>query len=164
MPVEVEVARDAAVAAKLQVGARAAAHVLEPALDVVEERAPRQAAVSPSSGRIVVRVGVDGVEVEPAVVVVVDPAEAAAHHRVRLVVTPKRNAHCAEVEPDLRGDVLQLDAAERVGARVEAALRARLGRASRRDDQVAAVLQHELERAREARRAPRCVDRRAVPA
>ena len=121
VPVLVEVARDAAVAAKLQVGARAAADVVEAALDVVEERAPWQAAVLRPEVVLVVRVGVDDVEVEPAVVVVVEPAEAAAHHRVRLVGGPETECGLPEVEPDLRGDVLQPDAAERrrSGARAE---------------------------------------------
>ena len=55
------------------------------------------------------------------------------------------------VEPDLRRDVLQPDAAERIRGR-RRLLRGRLGRTSRRGDHVPAVLEHELERAREARR------------
>ncbi len=128
VPVLVEVGGDAAVAAELQVGARAAAHVLEAPPDVVEERAPRQAALRRPEVVLVVRVGVDDVEVEPAVVVVVEPAEAASHHRIRLVRDPEPECGLPEVEPDLRGDVLQPHAAEGVGAGNGASSRRRIPR------------------------------------
>ncbi len=150
----VEVARDAAVSTQLQVGARAAADVHESTLDVVEERAPRQVTALRPLVVLVVRVGVDGVEVEPAVGVVVDPAEATAHHRVRLTRVLEVEDVLREVEPDLPGHVLQADAAERVRRR-RRLLRSLFRGPSRRGDHVPAVLERELERAREVRRARR---------
>ena len=64
------------------------------------------------NGAVRVRVRVDGEEVEPAVVVVVEPAEPAAHHPVHLVRHPEREVVLAEVEPDLRRDVREPDAVE----------------------------------------------------
>ena len=159
--VEVEVGGDAAAAPELQVRPRAAAHVLESAVHVVEERAAGETAALRPAGVFVVRIRVDDEEVEPAVVVVVDPAQAAAHHRLGLVAHAEVECALREVEPDLGGDILQMNAAERLGAD-----RSRGGRCLRRppggDDQVAAVRQSELERAGEARRGAATLDRRAA--
>ena len=115
MAVEVEVGRDAAVAAKLQVCARAAAHVDEPPADVVEQRTAGQATVLRPAHVVLVRVGVDDEQVEPAVGVVVDPAQAGAHHRLGLVVDAEAERALLEVEPHLSGDVVQFDPAESLG-------------------------------------------------
>ena len=82
MPVVVEVGGDAAVPPQREVGARARLTSTKrpPTLwkSALRGRPPllRPAVV------VDVRVRVDDEEVEPAVVVVVEPAEAAAHHRV----------------------------------------------------------------------------------
>ena len=131
LAVVVEVGRDAAAAAELQVCAGAAADVLEPAAHVVEERAARQPAALRPPDVVLVAVGVDDEEVEPAVVVVVEPAEAAAHHRRLLVRHPEPERGVPEVEPDLRGDVAQPDAAEVVRARDRSGAGAGRIRASR---------------------------------
>ena len=83
VPVAVEVRGDAAVPLDGEVGVRAPAHVHERPLDVVEERAPREAAVALVAGAIGARVRVHDEQVEPAVAVVVEPAEPASHHRAR---------------------------------------------------------------------------------
>ena len=50
------------------------------------------------------RVGVDREEVEPAVAVVVDPADASAHHRLVVVRHPEAERALPEVEADGRGE------------------------------------------------------------
>ena len=105
MPVEVEVGGDAAVPAKRKVGPRAAAHVLEPSAHVPEEGAPGEAAASLRRGDVDVRVRVDDEQVEPAVAVVVEPAEAAAHHRGRIQRHAEAESAVSEGQPDLRRDV-----------------------------------------------------------
>src|SRR5436190_1856549 len=74
-------AGDAALAADAYARPRGGGHVDEPAVDVPEETAPRKAAVRLPVADVPVRVRVDGEEVEPAVPVVIEPADAAAHHR-----------------------------------------------------------------------------------
>jgi hypothetical protein len=56
VPVQVEVGRDAAAAAEHEVGARAAADVLEAAVHVAEERRARPAALLVPAGEVVVRI------------------------------------------------------------------------------------------------------------
>ena len=103
--VHVEVGRHATVSANGEVGAGARRHVHEPASDVVVERGSREAAVGVRGNDVDVRVRVDDEEVEPAVRVVVQPAEPAAHHRRRVQGLPVTERTLAEVEPDLGGDV-----------------------------------------------------------
>ena len=113
MAVAVEVGRDAAVPLDGDVRVRAGADVHELPVHVVEERAARQAAVRLPVGDVGVGVRVDDEEVEPAVVVVVEPAEAAAHHRLGVVRHAEAERALPEVEPDLlRRDVDELDAGE----------------------------------------------------
>ena len=81
-PVAVEVRCDAAAPAHGEAGARRGGDVLEPALHVVEQAASRKAPVGVVAGDVRLRVRVDHVQVEPPVAVVVEPAEAAAHHRL----------------------------------------------------------------------------------
>ena len=103
---------------------------------------------------VVVRIRVDGEEVEPAVVVDVDPADAAAHHRGHVHRRPRAEGVLLEVDPDRRGDVLEVGAADAGGDELgRRAGRDRLGRAAARaDDDVARPVELELERARERRR------------
>ena len=150
--VQVEVGRHAAVAAELQVCARAAAHVDEPAAHVVEQGTAGQAAVLRPAHVVLVRVGVDDEQVEPAVGVVVDPAQAGAHHRLGLVVDAEAECALLEVEPDLSGDVLQLDPAQSLGPVRRRSGCFRDSGAPDQGDQIAAVLEGELERPREAHR------------
>ena len=79
--VAVQIGRDAPVALHREIGVRRVADVAEPAVRVLEERRPREAAVRVPLRRVGARVRVDGEEVEPAVVVVVEPADSSAHHR-----------------------------------------------------------------------------------
>src|SRR5829696_648218 len=143
--VEVEVRCDAAAAPQLQVGARADADVLEAPAHVVEEGAAGQPSALRPLDVVLVAVGVDDVQVEPAVVVVVEPAEAAAHHRRLLVCDPEAEGRVGEVEPGLDRHVLQPHATECRGARHGDGGRLRRPRG----DQVAAVLQDQLERSGE---------------
>ena len=111
MAVAVEVARDAAVPLDGRVGVRPGTDVHESAAaDVLEEGAPRQPAALLPPGRVGVGVGVDREEVEPAVVVVVEPAEAAAHHRVDVVCHPEAEVVLGEVQPSLPRDVGEANA------------------------------------------------------
>ncbi len=163
-PVAVEVGRDAAVPANVEVGARAAAHVHEPPLDVAVERAARQAALLLPAGDVDGdRVRVDGVEVEPAVAVVVEPADAAAHHRHRVGRGLEAEGAVAEVEPDVPGHVNQADAAETLACRHRRGRGGHRRLAARADDHVAAVLELELERLLEGAGSPRLRPRAASP-
>ncbi len=111
--VEVEVRRDASVPPQRQRGTRAAADVLERPVDVPEECRPGWAAALVPGGELGVRVGVDDEEVEPAVCVVVEPAEAAAHHRRRVVRHAEPECAVAEAQAHRRRDVRQRRAVER---------------------------------------------------
>ena len=150
--VQVEVGRDAAVAAKLQVCARAAAHVDELPADVVEQGTAGQATVLRPAHVVLVRVGVDDEQVEPAVGVVVDPAQAGAHHRLGLVVDAEAERALREVEPHLSGDVVQFDPAQGLGPGRRRDGCFRHSRPPDEGDQIAAVLESEVDRAREAHR------------
>ena len=105
--VAVEVARDAAAAAHRETRARLSRDVHEPAVHVVEQAAPREPATGGVRGDVGVRVRVHDVEVEPAVAVVVEPAEAAAHHRRLVAGHAEAERALADVEPDAPRDVLQ---------------------------------------------------------
>ena len=98
-----------------------------------------------------VRVRVDDEEVEPAVRVVVQPAEPAAHHRRRVQGHPVPERTLAEVEPDLVGDVHERRAAERA-ARCRCGRRRRCEAALGANDPIAAVLERELDGSPEALR------------
>ena len=101
LAVAVQVAGDAALAAHLHPCAGSSRDVREPAVVVAEERAAGQAPVIVPGGQIRVRVRVDGEQVEPAVVVVVEPAEPRAHHRCGVVRDAVAEGALAEVQPDL---------------------------------------------------------------
>jgi hypothetical protein len=108
--VAVEVAGDAAVPLHRDVRVRPLADVGEaPTADVLEERATRQPAVVAPERRVRIRVRVDDEEVEPAVVVEIDPAEAAAHHPVHVVRHAEGEVVLPEVQPDLLRDVREPD-------------------------------------------------------
>ena len=110
--VAVEVGGDAALAANGHVGVRRLRHVHEPAAHVAEQGAGRRAAVLRPQRELRVGVVVDREEVEPAVVVVVEPADSAAHHRLlfRRQAVPERAL--LEVESRAGGDVRQPVAAQ----------------------------------------------------
>src|SRR5207237_5904261 len=74
------------------------------------ERAARKAAVLLPLRDIAVGIRVDDEEVEPAVVVVVEPAEPAAHHRAYVVRHPVAERALPEVEADPVRDVGEPDA------------------------------------------------------
>ncbi len=147
---------------------RGLADVAERPVVVLEELGRRQAAVRLPAVGVRVRVRVDDEQVLPAVVVVVEPADPAAHHRLVVVRHPEAERALAEVEPDLRSDVAEPQAAR---ARLERARRnRRLRRGQRRacacgrDDQepIAALLQ--LEGVREAHEGVLADGRRGNPA
>ena len=79
---------------------------------------------SPSWSSWLFGVRVHDVEVEPAVAVVVDPAEPTAHHGNRLLVTPNRNAPWRSSEADPARDILE---ANRRQLRRSGPVRTRLG-------------------------------------
>ena len=110
--VVVQVRRDAPFAAHREACVRPRGHVHEPALDVPEKGAAREPSALLPERCVALRVGVDDEEVEPAVVVVVQPAEPAAHHRRRVEGHAEAKGALAEREADLGGDVLQLCAGE----------------------------------------------------
>ena len=106
--VAVQVRRDAALPADGEARARLRCHVDEMPVVVAEELAVRQRA-TPEVG---VGVAVDDEQVDPAVVVVVEPANAPAHHRRRVRADAVAERALAEIEPDLPRHVLQPDARE----------------------------------------------------
>ena len=105
--VEVEICSDAPVAPNCEVGAGTRAHVRERPVHVVEQAAAREAALLLPAIRLALGVGIDDVEVEPAVVVVVDPAEPPAHHRHRVVRHAEPERALPERQPGLARDVLK---------------------------------------------------------
>ena len=111
--VSVEVRRHAALPADCEVRTRLLADVEERAPDVVEERAARQPTVLLPTTSIRVGERVDDEQVEPAVAVVVEPADTPSHHRGQVVGDAEAEGAVAEVEPDLRRDVLEPDIGER---------------------------------------------------
>src|SRR5581483_2622528 len=94
-----------------------AAHVAEPSVHVLEQRRARD--------RLAARVRVDDEEVLPAVAVVVEPAEAAAHHRLGLRRDAVAEGSLAEVEAERGRDVAKADAGERVARRAAGRLQRR---------------------------------------
>ena len=106
---------------------------------------------------VVIRIGVDGEQVEPAVAVDVEPADAAAHHRRHVHRRLRPEGVLLEVDPDGRGDVLEARSADAGGDELRRRAGCdRLGRAAARaDDDVARPLELELERSRERRRRAR---------
>src|SRR5206468_6706241 len=77
-----------------------------------EERGAGEPAVGRVSADVSLAVTVDDEEVEPAVVVVVEPAEAAAHHRGRIVRDPVAERSLPEGEADRWSDVREAIAGE----------------------------------------------------
>ena len=138
--VPVEIGRDTAAAAHRELRPRLHGHVLEAAAEVPEEAARRQPAARLEAGDVRLGVRVDDVEVEPAVPVVVEPADAAAHHRRLVIREAEAERVVAEVEADLVGDVGER---ERCAARDR---RAGSGRAAHRREQEPPILRDELER------------------
>ena len=168
--IAVEVGGDAAVAADLQPGARARGHVDEPPAHVVEELAARQAAVPQPAREIRVRVRVDDEQVHPAVVVVVDPADAAAHHGGGIAGHAVAERALAEVDADLLRHVLQAHGGKALRGRAcgrraddrrpgdrrrgRRGRKRRNARAARPDDPETTALELQVERLHEARRLP----------
>ena len=106
--VAVQVAGRAAVALQREACVRLLRNVREPAVDVSEELARREPALRLPALGVGARVRVDGEQVDPSVIVVVEEADAAAHHRLRLGGHAEAERALAEVDPDRRRDVLQL--------------------------------------------------------
>ena len=106
--VAVEVGGDAALAFDVESRVGLSRDVDEMPVVVAEELAVRQRA-TPEVG---VGVAVDDEQVDPAVVVVVEPANAPAHHRRRVRADAVAERALAEIEPDLPRHVLQPDARE----------------------------------------------------
>ena len=103
--VAVEIGRNATLAPKRHAGARLLGDVGEPALPVSEEPRRRQPAARLPFVALVPRVAVHDEEVEPAVAVVVEPAEPAARHRGRIRGLVPAECPVPEPEADLSGDV-----------------------------------------------------------
>ena len=82
--VEVEVGGDASAPSQWRSAPASALTSVNCPLDVAVERAPRQPASCLPRAHVRLRVRVDDEQVEPAVRVVVEPAEPAAHHRRRV--------------------------------------------------------------------------------
>jgi hypothetical protein len=111
VPVAVEVGGDATLATRRHVETGGLRHVHEVAVDVLEELPHRSAAMLLPLRVLRVGVVVHRVQREPAAVVVIEPAEAAAHHRGRVVRDAEAERALLEVEPDGGGDVRQAVAA-----------------------------------------------------
>ncbi len=103
--VAVEIRSDTAHPPQGEVRARPPADVDELPLHVPEEGAPGQAAAPLPPWCVALGVGVDDEEVEPAVAVVVEPAEAAAHHRHGIGGDPEAKCAVTKVEPACLRDV-----------------------------------------------------------
>src|SRR3981081_3175872 len=86
---------------------RRAAHVAELPEHVLVEGRAWQPTVRLEPCGVRARVRVDGEEIEPAVAVVVDPADAPAHHRLVVVRHPEPEPHLPEGESHRRRYVLQ---------------------------------------------------------
>ena len=110
VPVQIEVRGDAPVAAEVEVGAGSRADVHELAFDVVEERAARQPTFLLPPVGLGQRVGVHDEQVEPSVLVVVEPAQAATHHGRGIRRHAPPEGAVAEAQPDLGRDVHESDA------------------------------------------------------
>ncbi len=122
--VAVQVGRDAARALHPDAGVRRAVDVHEPPVHVLEERALRQAAAALPLGHVDVGIRVHREEIEPPVVVVVEPADSAAHHRLLVVGHRVAEGALPEVEPELRRDVDQAELREGAGALRQVQIRA----------------------------------------
>ena len=133
--VEVEVSGNTPVPADGQVSARFGADVGELAFHVVEQGGARQASAVLPAVDLALGVRVHGEEVEPAVLVVVEPADPASQHgpRVRRDL-PVKDA-LLEVQPDCMSYVRQLERVRRPLGRPRLALiLRRAGQAARRDE------------------------------
>ena len=160
--VEVEVRCNAAVPAEREIGAGVSAHVLESPTDVAEERALGKTALRLPGEQVGGRVRVDDEQVEPAVVVVVEPAQAAAHHGRGVARHAEAERALTEVEADLARDVNEGRAAERATTR-------RAGRSSEReaalgrDDAIRVAVELQLDGAAEAHGIAAAHERRRRP-
>ena len=105
MAVEIQVGGDTALSPDGEPGSGLLRHVGEATLDVSEETARRQPARRPPAGSIAFGVAVDDEEIEPAVLVVVEPAQAAADHRGRIGLLAEAEGSMPEAKASLRGHV-----------------------------------------------------------
>ena len=110
--VAVQVGGDAALSSHREACPRRAGDVHEPPVVVAEQCAARQAAVLVPCADVGLGVVVHDEQVEPAVVVVVEPAEPAAHHRRRVGRDAEAEGALPEIEADLLRDVRQANAGE----------------------------------------------------
>src|SRR6476661_7216156 len=140
--VSVEVRCHAALPADLEVRVRLLADVHERASYVVEERAAGQSTVLLPATSIRIGERVDDEQVEPAVPVIVEPADSSAHHGGQVVGDAEAEGSLAEVEPDLRRDVLEPDIGERARGAYDGGLHSgwRRHRRSRTSDSADDVL------------------------
>ncbi len=136
---------------------RLLADVHERAPDVVEERAAGQSTVLLPATSIRIGERVDDEQVEPAVPVVVEPADTPSHHGGQVVGDSEAEGSLAEVEPDLRRDVLEPNIGERACGAYDRSMngsqrRRRRRRSSDSDDDVVPLLESHLEGLLEGRR------------
>ena len=110
--VAVEICGHAPLTADGEVRSRAPAHVGEATAPVAEQRRSRQATARTPAVDVGLRVRVHHEEIEPAVVVVVERAEPAAGHRRRVGRDAEAKRALAEIETDLRRDVLEPEPCE----------------------------------------------------
>ena len=103
--VPVEIGRDAAAAAHREPGPRPTVTSSKRPPRLRKRRLVGSPPRASKPGMSRLGVGVDDVEVEPAVPVVVEPADAAAHHRRLVAREAEAERVVAEVEADLVGDV-----------------------------------------------------------
>ena len=105
--VAVEVGRDTALAPNRAPGAGRGRDVDEAAVVVAVQSRPGEPAAGRVRADVALPVAVHHEEVEPAVAVVVDEAQPAAHHRRGVVGDAVPERALPEVEPDLRRHVVQ---------------------------------------------------------
>ena len=110
--VAVQIRCRAAVALHPKAGAGCRGDVAEVPVNVLEQLRARQPAVRLPLRRVGAGVRVDGEQVLPAVAVVVEPADPAAHHRRVLLRGAVPEGPLPEVETDGGRDVRQPDAAQ----------------------------------------------------
>jgi hypothetical protein len=133
--VEVKVGGYAPVPADGQVGARFGADVGELAFHVVEQGGARQASGALPATHFALGVRVHGEEVEPAVLVVVEPTDPASQHGSRIRRDPPAKGTLPEVQPDRVSYVRELERVGRPLGRARPVLVVlRAGQAARRNE------------------------------
>ena len=105
MAVEIQVGGDTALSPDGEPGSGLLRHVGEATFDVSEETARRQPARGFPAGSIAFGVAVDDEEIEPAVLVVVEPAQAATDHCGRIGLLAEAEGSMPEAKASLRGHV-----------------------------------------------------------